>query len=50
MTVVLDAAVAAAMEAVDLIIVGAEGVLENGAIVNKVVVVGIVSVFFSLSS
>jgi translation initiation factor 2B subunit (eIF-2B alpha/beta/delta family) len=34
--VVLDAAVAAIMEEVDLCLVGAEGVMENGGIVNKV--------------
>lgn len=34
--VVLDAAVAAVMEEVDLCLVGAEGVMENGGIVNKV--------------
>ena len=34
-TVVLDSAMAYAMESVDLVIVGAEGVVENGGIVNK---------------
>ena len=34
-SVILDAAVATAMESVDLCIVGAEGVLENGGVVNK---------------
>ena len=34
--VVLDAAVGAVMEEVDLCLVGAEGVMENGGIVNKV--------------
>lgn len=34
--VVLDAAVGAIMEEVDLCLVGAEGVMENGGIVNKV--------------
>ena len=38
--VVLDAAVAAVMEEVDLCLVGAEGVMENGGIVNKVSVCG----------
>lgn len=33
---VLDSAVAAVIEKVDLVLVGAEGVLENGGIVNKV--------------
>lgn len=35
-TVVLDAAVGHVMERVDLVIVGAEGVVENGGIVNKI--------------
>ncbi|KAM5190035.1 translation initiation factor eIF2B subunit alpha isoform 2-T2 [Callospermophilus lateralis] len=35
-TVVLDAAVGYIMEKVDLVIVGAEGVVENGGIINKV--------------
>ena len=34
--VVLDAAVGHIMESVDLVIVGAEGVVENGGIVNKI--------------
>jgi translation initiation factor eIF-2B subunit alpha len=34
-TVVLDAAAAYVMERVDLVLVGAEGVVENGGIVNK---------------
>ncbi|XP_057600345.1 translation initiation factor eIF-2B subunit alpha isoform X2 [Hippopotamus amphibius kiboko] len=34
-TVVLDAAVGYIMEKVDLVIVGAEGVVENGGIINK---------------
>lgn len=34
--VILDAAVGAIMEEVDLCLVGAEGVMENGGIVNKV--------------
>lgn len=34
--VILDAAVGAFMEEVDLCLVGAEGVMENGGIVNKV--------------
>lgn len=34
-TVVLDSAIAHVMEQVDLVIVGAEGVVENGGIVNK---------------
>ena len=34
-TVVLDSAMAYAMERVDLVIVGAEGVVENGGIINK---------------
>uniref|UniRef100_A0A7S2RC42 Translation initiation factor eIF2B subunit alpha n=1 Tax=Eucampia antarctica TaxID=49252 RepID=A0A7S2RC42_9STRA len=35
-TVVLDSAVGYVMERVDLVIVGAEGVVENGGIVNKI--------------
>ena len=35
-TVVLDAAVASAMERADLVLVGAEGVVENGGVINKV--------------
>jgi len=35
-TVVLDSAMAYVMERVDLVIVGAEGVVENGGIVNKI--------------
>ncbi|KAF3820603.1 hypothetical protein GH733_005148 [Mirounga leonina] len=35
-TVVLDAAVGYIMEKVDLVIVGAEGVVENGGIINKI--------------
>lgn len=35
-TVVLDAAVGYHMEAADLCVTGAEGVLENGGIINKV--------------
>eukprot|EP00163_Fabomonas_tropica_P012014 TRINITY_DN2308_c0_g1_i5.p2 TRINITY_DN2308_c0_g1~~TRINITY_DN2308_c0_g1_i5.p2 ORF type:complete len:152 (+),score=37.71 TRINITY_DN2308_c0_g1_i5:754-1209(+) len=35
-TVVLDAGVARVMEKVDLVIVGAEGVVENGGIINKI--------------
>ncbi|KAG8515011.1 Translation initiation factor eIF-2B subunit alpha, partial [Galemys pyrenaicus] len=35
-TVVLDAAVGYIMERVDLVIVGAEGVVENGGIINKI--------------
>jgi translation initiation factor eIF-2B subunit alpha len=34
--VILDAAVGANMEGVDMCLVGAEGVMENGGIVNKV--------------
>jgi translation initiation factor eIF-2B subunit alpha len=34
--VVLDCGVGPAMESADLCIVGAEGVMENGGIVNKV--------------
>ena len=34
--VVLDSAVGALMEQVDLCLVGAEGVMENGGIANKV--------------
>lgn len=33
---ILDAAVGACMEEVDMCLVGAEGVMENGGIVNKV--------------
>ncbi|TNN27978.1 Translation initiation factor eIF-2B subunit alpha [Liparis tanakae] len=35
-TVVLDAAVGYVLEKVDLVIVGAEGVVESGGIINKV--------------
>uniref|UniRef100_A0A8D0DZD5 Translation initiation factor eIF2B subunit alpha n=1 Tax=Salvator merianae TaxID=96440 RepID=A0A8D0DZD5_SALMN len=35
-TVILDAAVGYIMEKVDLVIVGAEGVVENGGIINKI--------------
>ncbi|XP_060641515.2 translation initiation factor eIF2B subunit alpha [Anolis sagrei] len=35
-TVILDAAVGYIMERVDLVIVGAEGVVENGGIINKI--------------
>lgn len=35
-TVILDSAVAYYMEQVDIVIVGAEGVVENGGIVNSV--------------
>ncbi|KAK2102862.1 Translation initiation factor [Saguinus oedipus] len=35
-TVVLDAAVGYIMEKADLVIVGAEGVVENGGIINKI--------------
>jgi translation initiation factor eIF-2B subunit alpha len=34
--VIVDSAVGAIMEEVDLCLVGAEGVMENGGIVNKV--------------
>lgn len=34
--VILDSAVGAIMEEVDLCLVGAEGVMENGGIVNRV--------------
>lgn len=35
-TVILDAAVGSVMEKVDLVIVGAEGVVESGGIINKI--------------
>jgi len=35
-TVILDSAVAYIMEKVDIVIVGAEGVVENGGIINKI--------------
>ncbi|XP_061459453.1 translation initiation factor eIF-2B subunit alpha [Rhineura floridana] len=35
-TIILDAAVGYIMEKVDLVIVGAEGVVENGGIINKI--------------
>ena len=35
-TVVLDAAVGAVMEKVDFVLLGAEGVVENGGIINKI--------------
>lgn len=34
-TIILDSAVAAVMEKIDVVVVGAEGVFENGGIVNK---------------
>ena len=37
-TLIPDSAVGAVMEGVDLCLVGAEGVMENGGIVNKVIV------------
>ena len=35
-TIILDIAVGSIMERVDMVIVGAEGVMENGGIINKV--------------
>lgn len=35
-TVILDSAVGYIMEKVDLVLVGAEGVVESGGIINKV--------------
>ena len=35
-TVIYDSGVAAVMERVDIVLVGAEGVMENGGVVNKV--------------
>jgi translation initiation factor eIF-2B subunit alpha len=35
-SIILDCAVGAFMDQVDLVIVGAEGVMENGGIINKV--------------
>lgn len=35
-SIILDSAVGSAMERVDMVICGAEGVMENGGIVNKV--------------
>eukprot|EP00124_Ichthyophonus_hoferi_P002444 Ihof_evm4s167 gene=Ihof_evmTU4s167 len=35
-TMVVDAAVGAVMERVDLVVVGAEGIVENGGVINKV--------------
>jgi translation initiation factor eIF-2B subunit alpha len=35
-TVILDASVGYIMEKVDVVMVGAEGVVENGGIINKV--------------
>jgi translation initiation factor eIF-2B subunit alpha len=35
-TLILDSAVAFVMDKVDLILVGAEGIVENGGIINKV--------------
>lgn len=35
-TLILDAAVGYIMEQVDLVLLGAEGVTENGGIINKV--------------
>jgi translation initiation factor eIF-2B subunit alpha len=42
---IADCAVGTYMERVDLCIVGAEGVMENGGIVNKVVVVTLKCIF-----
>lgn len=36
-TVILDSAIGYVMEQVDMVMVGAEGVVESGGIVNKVV-------------
>lgn len=35
-TVILDSAVAYIMEQIDMVMVGAEGVMESGGIINKV--------------
>lgn len=35
-TVILDSAVGYIMESIDMVMVGAEGVVENGGIINKV--------------
>ena len=35
-SIILDSAVGSVMERVDMVICGAEGVMENGGIVNKV--------------
>ena len=35
-TIIYDSGVAAVMERVDIVLVGAEGVMENGGVVNKV--------------
>ena len=40
-TVILDAAVAHIMESVDCVLVGAEGIVENGGIVNKIGSLGV---------
>lgn len=42
-TVILDSAVGYYMERVDLVLLGAEGVVESGGIVNKVWKEGVVS-------
>ena len=38
-TVILDSAVGYVMEQVDMVMVGAEGVVESGGIINKVCVI-----------
>lgn len=38
-TLILDAAMGYVMESVDLVLVGAEGVVESGGIINKVILV-----------
>jgi translation initiation factor eIF-2B subunit alpha len=38
---VLDCAIGSIMDKVDLCITGAEGVMENGGIINKVKIIGI---------
>merc|ERR1711982_222488 len=48
-TVVLDAAVGHVMETVDLVIVGAEGVVENGGIINKIGTYGLAIVAKTLN-
>ena len=48
-TLILDSAVAYAMERIDLVIVGAEGVVESGGIINKVGTLGICALAKSMN-
>merc|ERR1711990_30317 len=48
-TVILDSAVAYIMERVDVVLVGAEGVVENGGIINKIGTYGVAIVAKTLN-